>query len=81
MSQLGGFVMEGKESFLCKLKKSLYGLKQAPRAWYKNISGYFEDIRFAKCFSEFDLYVELRVTLRGGVNQYILKFYLFNASN
>ena len=32
MNQLEGFIMEGKESFVCKLKKSLYGLKQAPRA-------------------------------------------------
>jgi len=32
MNQPKGFIMEGKESFMCKLKKSLYGLKQAPRA-------------------------------------------------
>jgi len=33
MNQLKGFFEEGKESFVCKLKKSLYGLKQAPRDW------------------------------------------------
>ena len=38
MNQLEGFIVKGKESFVCKLKKSLYGLKQAPRAWYKKIS-------------------------------------------
>ena len=32
MNQPEGFVVEGKDSFMCKLKKSLYGLKQAPRA-------------------------------------------------
>ena len=57
MNQLEEFIMEGKESFVCKLKKSLYGLKQAPRAWYKKILGYFVDIEFFKCFSDFDLYV------------------------
>jgi len=32
MNQPEGFIVKGKESFVCKLKKSLYGLKQAPRA-------------------------------------------------
>ncbi|RVW83457.1 Retrovirus-related Pol polyprotein from transposon TNT 1-94 [Vitis vinifera] len=31
MEQLEGFVLKGKEDYVCKLKKSLYGLKQAPR--------------------------------------------------
>ena len=31
MQQPEGFVHKGKESLVCKLKKSLYGLKQAPR--------------------------------------------------
>lgn len=35
MEQPEGFKVDGKENFVCKLKKSLYGLKQAPRQWYK----------------------------------------------
>ncbi|RVW62457.1 Retrovirus-related Pol polyprotein from transposon TNT 1-94 [Vitis vinifera] len=35
MEQPEGFVLKGKEDYVCKLKKSLYGLKQAPRQWYK----------------------------------------------
>jgi len=57
MNQSEGFIVQEKESFVCKLKKSLYGIKQEPRAWYKNISGYFTDISFSKCFSDSDLYV------------------------
>jgi len=57
MNQPEGFIVECKESFICKLKKSLYGLKQAPRAWHKKISRYFADIGFSKCFSESNLYV------------------------
>ncbi|KAM1748940.1 hypothetical protein ACFX1T_009744 [Malus domestica] len=31
MEQPKGFEVKGKETLVCKLKKSLYGLKQAPR--------------------------------------------------
>jgi len=57
MNQPEGFIVEGKESFVYKLKKSLYGLKQAPRAWYRKISGFFIDIGFSKYFCNSDLYV------------------------
>ena len=33
MEQPKGFVCQGKEEFICKLKKSIYGLKQAPCCW------------------------------------------------
>ena len=31
MDQPEGFIVPGKEKFVCKLKRSLYGLKQSPR--------------------------------------------------
>ena len=34
MKQLEGFVVPGKEQYVCRLKKSLYRLKKAPRQWY-----------------------------------------------
>jgi hypothetical protein len=35
MDRPEGFIVPGKENYVCKLKRSLYGLKQSPRQWYK----------------------------------------------
>jgi hypothetical protein len=43
-----GFVIHGKESHICKLKKSLYRLKQAPKAWYARIDSYLMSLGFTK---------------------------------
>jgi hypothetical protein len=43
-----GFEVHGRESHVCRLKKSLYGLKQAPRAWYLRIDSYLQQLGFEK---------------------------------
>jgi hypothetical protein len=40
MDQPEGFIVPGKENYLCKLKRSLYGLKQSPRKWYKRFDSF-----------------------------------------
>jgi hypothetical protein len=40
MDQPEGFIVHGKEEFVCKLKRSLYGLKQSPRQCYKKVDSF-----------------------------------------
>lgn len=37
MEQPEGFIVRGKEDWVCRLDKSLYGLKQAGRTWHQKI--------------------------------------------
>ena len=46
IEQPQGFEVNGKESHVCKLKKSLYELKQAPRAWFFKMDGYLQSMGF-----------------------------------
>lgn len=58
VTQPEGFVIEGKEAKVYKLRKALYGLKQAPRAWYSKIDGYFRQNGFTRSENEPTLYVK-----------------------
>ncbi|CAJ2639359.1 unnamed protein product [Trifolium pratense] len=49
MHQPEGFLEEGKENMVCRLKKSLYGLKQAPRQWYMKFESVMHKEGFNKC--------------------------------
>jgi hypothetical protein len=35
-----GFIIDEKDSHVCRLKMALYGIKQPPRAWYARIDGH-----------------------------------------
>ncbi|KAL1556436.1 Retrovirus-related Pol polyprotein from transposon TNT 1-94 [Salvia divinorum] len=48
MTQPEGFVVPGKEDYVCKLKKSLYGLKQSPRLWYKRFGNYMIQLGYSR---------------------------------
>ena len=56
--QLEGFITQGQEDLVCKLKKSLYGLKQAPRQWYKKFDSFMRRIGFKRCEVDHCCYVK-----------------------
>ena len=57
MDQPEGFVVEGKEDWVCRLKKSLYGLKQAGRTWYQKIDVALKRRGFNTLPSDYCIYV------------------------
>ncbi|KAJ3691578.1 hypothetical protein LUZ61_020742 [Rhynchospora tenuis] len=59
IEQPPGYIKEGKENKVLKLKKALYGLKQAPRAWNTRIDTYFKEHGFVQCPYEHALYVKV----------------------
>jgi hypothetical protein len=58
MDQPEGFVVPGKEDYVCRLKKSLYGLKQSPRQWYKRFDSFMLSNGFQR--SQYDSCVYLK---------------------
>ncbi|GKD45674.1 retrovirus-related pol polyprotein from transposon TNT 1-94, partial [Tanacetum coccineum] len=59
VEQPQGYVVQGNEGKVYRLRKALYGLKQAPRAWYGRIESYFLKEGFEKCPYEPTLFVKL----------------------
>ena len=46
MRQPKGFIADGQEHLVCKLKRSIYGLKQSPRCWNYTLDNYLKKIGF-----------------------------------
>ena len=53
-----GFIVQGQENLVCKLRKSLYGLKQAHRQWYKKLDSFMHKIGFKRCETDHCCYVK-----------------------
>ena len=58
MIQPKGFIVQGQENLVCKLRKSLYGLKQAPRQRYKKFDSFMHRIGFKRCETDQRCYVK-----------------------
>ncbi|KAK0598279.1 hypothetical protein LWI29_033246 [Acer saccharum] len=57
MEQPEGFMVKGKEDYVCKLIKSLYGLKQPPRQWYKKFESIIGEQGYRKTTSDHCVFV------------------------
>lgn len=60
VTQPEGFIVNGQEDKVYKLKKALYGLKQAPRAWYSKIDSFLRENSFERSENEPTLYIKQR---------------------
>jgi hypothetical protein len=58
VEQPEGFISQGEENKVYRLKKALYGLKQAPRAWNARIDDYLQQNGFIKCPYEHSVYMK-----------------------
>jgi hypothetical protein len=59
IKQTDGFVIHGKESHVCRFKKTLYGLKQAPQVWYARIDGYMMSLGSSKSVVDANMYYKV----------------------
>ena len=60
VEQPEGFIKEGHEQLVYRLRKALYGLRQAPRAWYSKIDEYFIHQGFQKSENKPTLYKKIQ---------------------
>ena len=58
MEQLEGFKEKGKESLVCRLKKSLYGLTQEPLQWYRKFDSFMLNHGFKMLDSDNCVYIK-----------------------
>jgi hypothetical protein len=58
VDQSEGFIVPGKENFVCKLKKSLYDLKQSPRQWYKKFDSFMVANGFKRSLYDSCVYIK-----------------------
>jgi hypothetical protein len=56
MEQPEGYVVPGKEGYVCRLNKAIYSLKQSPRAWYKTFHVALVSIGFTRFQSNYCAY-------------------------
>ena len=54
-----GFMVEGNEHMVCKLKRSIYGLKQASRQWYLKFNDTITSFGFEENIADRCIYLKI----------------------
>ncbi|KAA0061857.1 copia-like pol polyprotein [Cucumis melo var. makuwa] len=65
MDQPEGFMVEGKEHMVCKLKMSIYGLKQASRQWYLKFNDTIKSFGFKENIVDRCIYLKISGSMLG----------------
>ena len=74
MKQPEGFIVKGKEHYICRLRKALYGLKQGSRQWYKKLDETLRaKLHFTRTYADAGIYV---LRSKGGGLEVILIVYV-----
>ena len=71
VDQPKGFIKEGKENYVLKLRKALYGLKQAPRAWNNKLDEILKSMGFIRSISDQVVYISNRKESKLWVGVYV----------
>ena len=58
MQQSIGFISQGEEHFVCKLKKSIYGLKQSAHCWNTTLDTHLKQMGFTQSASNPCIYTD-----------------------
>jgi hypothetical protein len=59
IEQPEGFLLSGKEDYVCILKKYLDGIKQTPRDWYSRLDMYLQQQGFRRGNAYSNLYIKV----------------------
>jgi hypothetical protein len=71
MKQPPGFEEEGKENWVCRLKKAVYGLHQAPRAFYNHITKVLRKSGFQSIHGDPSIFVRTQGTEFSFIGLYV----------
>ena len=71
VDQPEGFIKEGKENYVPKLRKALYGLRQAPRAWNGKLDEALKSMGFIRSINNQAVYTSNRKESKLWVGVYV----------